>query len=119
MFCLRIGKLSSARAMPIIGPPHEELVNIRFVSAAIVDHVRDPVPMGRRIFFGSLMAEPSTVIERETNGLPDFKYRDTNAALPTFITMQPTSAGSFPGGTRRPGCRLHHHFLRALGIERF
>ena len=60
------------------------------------------VPMGTRTFMGFLMQSPLTVTERLIRGLPVFRYREINAALATFITMQPTSAGKPPAGTFRP-----------------
>ena len=51
---------------------------------------------------GCAIALPSTVIERETRGLPVSRYLAINAVEVTFITTQPTSDGSFPGGTFLP-----------------
>ena len=49
-----------------------------------------------------MIAEPSTVIERLISGFPVSMYLAMKATDATFITTQPTSAGSFPGGTRLP-----------------
>ena len=58
--------------------------------------------MGTRRFLGVLTAEPSTVKERLISGFPVSRYLSIKATEATFITTQPTSAGSFPGGTRLP-----------------
>ena len=60
------------------------------------------VPMATCTFLGWATAEPSTVSRFSTSGMPVFRYRARNATDVTFITTQPTSAGSLPGGTCRP-----------------
>ena len=89
-------------ARPIIGPPVSILQGspLKPPQKSIISPIS--VPTGTRTFLGSAIAEPSTVRERLTRGLPVFKYLDMNATEATFITTQPTSAGSLPGGTRLP-----------------
>ena len=60
------------------------------------------VPRGTITFFGSMTAEPSTVMRLETKGIPVLRYLDKKAMEVTFITRQPTSLGSLPGPIRLP-----------------
>ena len=102
LFCLRTGISVLTTASPIIGPPVIILPGsaLKPPQKSIISPTF--MPIGTRTFFGSAIAEPSTVSERLTSGLPLLRYLAINATEATFITTQPTSAGNFPGGTFLP-----------------
>lgn len=102
LFCLRTGI-----SVLITGKSHHRAACYYLSGSALKPPQKSIIsptfmPMGTRTFLGSAIAEPSTVSERLTSGLPDLRYLAINATEATFITTQPTSAGSFPGGTFRP-----------------
>ena len=67
---LATGASRSYWATPIIGPPMTSFFGSQEKPPAKSMTSLQAVPMGAMTFFGSLMAEPSTVMHFSTSGMP-------------------------------------------------
>src|SRR5574344_2834057 len=110
-----MGTLSSGTSKPIIGPPLTSSKTSSFIPPQYSIKAENGVPMGARIFLGSLMHSPPTVILLSNRGLWYFTASKIAKVVDVLQTMQPISKGSFPEGISLPVTALRSCFSSPWG----
>ena len=85
-----------------MGPPKSTLPGSQEKPPTLSIRQLIRVPIGTSRFLGSFTAEPSTVMQRSTRGMPVSIYSAILAREVTFMMIYPKEARRWPSPTTRP-----------------